>query len=280
MIKLLRNSPKLIKKRWLLSVLGLFTTIFISSTAVKTRAVNFIGDFETGDFSGWRQELCCQHSAQVVSSPTRSGEYAARFTLYKEDALAANSRRAELKLDPVPANSEQWYALSIFVPQEYASDPSYDIITQWAGRPDFNLGEDWRQPIIALSIRDNRFRLSNRWDSKTITTNETRSGEVGWDLGAVVKEQWVDWVFHVKWSYGSDGLLEVWKNGKLVVKKVGPNTYNDLTGPYIKVGIYKPQWKVKPELSRTTKRVIYLDEVRVGDAGASYDDVVPRSRFN
>ena len=82
-------------------------------------------------------------------------------------------------------------------------------------------------------------------------------------------------MFHVKWSHKSDGLLEVWKDGKLVVRKTGPNTYNDKRGPFLKMGIYKPQWKSKPELSKVTKRVIYFDEVRVGDASASYEDVVP-----
>ena len=50
---------------------------------------------------------------------------------------------------------------------------------------------------------------------------------------------WTDWVFHVKWSYGPDGVLEVWKNSQKIVTKSGPNTFNDARGPYMKMGIYK-----------------------------------------
>ena len=39
-------------------------------------------------------------------------------------------------------------------------------------------------------------------------------------------------MFHIKWSYGSDGLTDVWENGTKVISRAGPNTYNDETGNY------------------------------------------------
>jgi len=52
------------------------------------------------------------------------------------------------------------------------------------------------------------------------------------------RERKVDrWVFHIKWSHKPDGLLEVWKDGKLVVRKTGPNTYNDERVPFLKWGL-------------------------------------------
>jgi len=82
-------------------------------------------------------------------------------------------------------------------------------------------------------------------------------------------------VFHVKWSHKSDGILQVWKDGQLIVDKKGPNTYNDQVGPYFKIGVYKPDWKENPQASNTDKRVLYFDQVRIGDNNAGYSAVTP-----
>jgi predicted transcriptional regulator len=96
------------------------------------------------------------------------------------------------------------------------------------------------------------------------------------NLGKYETGLWTDWVFHVKWSWESDGLLEVWKNGKKVIHYEGPIGYNDRRGVYFKTGIYKWVWKMTPERdhSTTTKRVTYVDEVRIGNENATYQDVV------
>ena len=276
------NSATSQKKLLLRLALGIAAPIALLSTpacagfftSVASSNI-FTGNFEKGDFSGWQQEVCCDYSAQIVSSPKRAGRYATKFKLYKTDPDVSSSRRAELRLKPVPANSERWYGFSVFVPQEYAKDRSYEIITQWAALPDFDLGETWRTPVLTLSIKNDQFRVSNRWDFKPVNVIFKEAGSQGWNLGTIAKGQWTDWVFHVKWSHKPDGLIEVWKNGKLVVSKAGPNNYNDKRGPFLKMGIYKPDWKYNNK-SKTTERVIYFDEVRIGDARANYKDVVPR----
>lgn len=76
-------------------------------------------------------------------------------------------------------------------------------------------------------------------------------------------------VYHIKFSHKSDGKLEVWKNGIKVINYKGPNSYNDKYFPYFKAGIYKRKWY------KISKRVVYLDEVRVGNKKATYKDVAP-----
>ena len=82
-------------------------------------------------------------------------------------------------------------------------------------------------------------------------------------------------MFHIRWSYEDEGLLEVWKDGRKVVTQKGPNTYNDLRGNYFKIGVYKWDWKNRPETSRVERRVLYHDEVRIGGPSARYEDVAP-----
>lgn len=283
------NSATPQKKLWLRLALGATAGLVLLSTSVwadilltaTARPNIFTSNFEEGDFSKWRKELCCQHSVQIVSSPTRAGEHAVKFTLKKGDPFVASSKRAELRLGTVPANSEQWYGFSNYLPKDWVNDPSFEITAQFHNRPDLSLGEEWRSPALTLAIYKDRWRVGNRWDPKRVTKKKnprTEGGSEGWYVGNIEKGKWTDWVFHIKWSHKHDGLLEVWKDGKLVVRKTGPNTYNDEKGPFLKMGIYKPHWKSKPERSKATKRVIYFDEVRVGNASASYKAVVPRSR--
>jgi len=77
-----------------------------------------------------------------------------------------------------------------------------------------------------------------------------------------------DWVFHIKVSYGSDGLLEVWRDGGRVVSHQGPNCYNDQGGPFLKVGLCKPYWKNRSVADPIEQRAINIDEFKVGDQAA------------
>lgn len=271
------NSATPQKKRSLRFALGVAALSVLLNTLVKASPNIFTGDFEEGDFSKWKKELCCKHSAEIVSSPTRAGEHAVKFTLKKDDPIVASSKRAELRLGTVPANSEQWFGFSVFFPSNYQKDPSAEIVYQWHEKPDKHLGETWRTPPLYLKTQKGNLYLQRRWDSNQVTKNNEPEGKETIELGPYKTGVWTDFVFHIKWSHKSDGLLEVWKDDKRVVRKTGPNTYNDERGPYFKIGIYKFDWKKNSFKSNTTQRVIYFDEVRVGDANSSYKDVDPQT---
>ncbi|AFY86261.1 polysaccharide lyase [Chroococcidiopsis thermalis] len=243
------------------------------SSKVKSDTLVFLSDFESG-YSEWGTELCCNYSAEIVNSPIRAGNQAIKFTLKKEDARLYGVKRAELKLGEVPPDSEIWYGFSVFLPSDYQQDPSSEIIAQWHDLPDKNLGEKWKSPALSLSTKDGKFILNRKWDSKRVTV--VPEGKEVVDLGLYQTGKWTDFVFRVKWSSGSNGRLEVWQDGKLVVSRNGPNNYNDARGPYLKIGIYKGDWKNYPDKSTISERELYFDEVRVGDANARYEDIAPR----
>lgn len=290
MVKLLHNSVKSlkIKKPWLLLTLGLTTTILILLTAAGKEPVIFTGDFETRDFSGWKQDFCCEHSGEIVSSPTRGGNYAAKLTLNRDDPVVKKGKRVELKRYGAGRTgskdlygfsvlgSENWYGFSIYLPNDWVEDTAPDIVTQWHDRPDFWFGENWKRPSLSISIDGKNWSIGNVWDPKLVTKDSNIAGQERLWSGAIKKGAWTDWVFHVKWSHKSDGLIEIWKDGKLIVNKRGPSTYNDLLVPYLKIGSYKYTWKSNKPPSIVNQRVIYFDELRIGDASASYEDVVPR----
>jgi hypothetical protein len=75
-------------------------------------------------------------------------------------------------------------------------------------------------------------------------------------------------VYHVRYSYGADGRIEVWMDGKRVVTYEGPTASRDGADRfYHKVGLYRDRWK--------EPMTMYVDNYTMGN---SFDEVDP-SRF-
>jgi hypothetical protein len=233
----------------------------------------FLGDFEKGDLSGWR---ISGNSPTITSFPTRAGKYAMKTSLDRHKDKVPY--RTEVSGPRGEVGEEYWYGFSIFLPKDYVTDNIWEIVAQWHGSPDFDIGENWRNPVMALSTNGGKWTLLNRWDAKR-NTFESGKREYGgtkrYDFGAYKTEVWTDWVIHVKWSYQDDGILEIWKGGEKVVDQKGPNTFNDAKGPYFKMGIYKGWKDPKRPGDAVSKRVLYHDEFRMAGAGANYKSVAP-----
>lgn len=88
--------------------------------------------------------------------------------------------------------------------------------------------------------------------------------EIGIIVGSPIKKgRWFDFVEHIKWSHGSDGIRELWENGV----KVG--TYHGQTLPI------KSRFEYRAGLYEGTRvannRTIYIDNQRVGMSYAAVD---------
>ena len=103
------------------------------------------------------------------------------------------------------------------------------------------------------------------WADSAINTNATVSGIKYFDLGNFEVDVWTDWVFHIFFSYKNNGVIQVWKNDKLMLNYSGPNYYNDQKGPYFKIGIYKSQWMLKKSRSIVNQRVFFVDDVKISN---------------
>lgn len=261
------------------ALLGLLL-LTAGSAAAK---VSFTEGFEGTEFAGWGKELPGPAAGRIVASPVRSGKGAARFECTRDQPIVANSKRAEItRHGSGGANNENrdcWFGWSLYLPADWQIDPqSPEIVTQWHEQPDIELGEDWRSPPLALLVRGDRWLFDVRWDSKPVTDGNTPEGREDVPAGTIDRGAWTDWVLHVRWSYRGDGLLEVWKNGEKVVNRRGPNCYNDRKETYFKTGVYKWDWKSNPQRSVVDRRVLYVDEIRWGDATSSYEEVAPHGK--
>ena len=234
----------------------------------------FIGDFEKGQLTGWR---ISGNAPQVTNRPVRAGQYAMKTLLNRNKDKV--SYRTEVSGPGSEVGKEYWYGFSILLPDDYVPDKVWEIVAQWHGVPDFKIGENWRNPVMALSTTGGKWDLVSRWDAKENTFEGGKrayGGTKKYNLRPYRTGVWTDWVVHVKWSYESDGLLEVWKNGEKVVEQEGPNTFNDKKGPYFKMGLYKGWENPNSPSDAVSSRILYHDEFCMAGSGASYDDVAPR----
>jgi hypothetical protein len=114
-----------------------------------------------------------------------------------------------------------------------------------------------------------KWKLTSRWEEGM---KEWLLNNVSEDVG-----HWTDWVIHYKPSYGSQGVLEVWKNGQRVAQRIGPNTYRSTVGPYFKMGLYLGWQDRNCCDDKKSEKVVYHDALRIASGPeAGYTDVVPQ----
>ncbi len=237
------------------------------------KALLFISDFEDRGLKNWRAS---GNPPGIVEKPARAGTHAMKSSLDRYGDRYPN--RTEVSGPRAEIGGEYWYGFSIFLPEDYVPDEIWEIVAQWHSVPDFEIGEKWRNPVIALSTTGGRWGWVNRWDAKrnTFQTGQRQYGGIRqYDLGPYETGVWTDWVVHVRWSYGQDGLVEVWKNGQKVINQSGPNAFNDAHGPFFKMGLYKGWGDPKKGGDAVSRRLVYHDEFRMGGADATYQDVAP-----
>jgi len=236
-----------------------------------------VSTFETAaDFDKWTKEICRPDALTITREVARKGKGSARFEFAKTDVLNYDGYvRAEIHQGSETDN-ERWYGFSNYLPADFGPDELAENIAQWHEIPDWDLGENWRSPPIAMGILKDRYYVKVLWAAAPVNSNRTKDGEKVIDLGPVDKQQWNDWVFHIRFSWKEDGILEVWKNKEKVLSMQGPNSFNDKYYPYFKIGIYKWGWKGWASYSQEDKRVLFYDEVRIGNQFSSLEEVSPR----
>lgn len=206
-------------------------------------------------------------SVNGVNAPVKSGTGAVRFELRKTDATTSNttSARSELTLKYAPGSYyESWMGFSVYLPSaSYGTDQAADIIHQIHA----NNGES---PPFAIQTQNGKWQVAYNWDNGGSVQYHTI------DLGIPYeKDQWVDFVYHIKLSKGTDGFIELWKNGVKIWTYNGQTQYTNVSGNnFYRIGIYKWAW-TQGIASSQTVRVAYYDEVRIGNANATYNDVAP-----
>lgn len=243
----------------------------------------FFESFENGSLDSISGvEAAGPENVMVVRQNAASGNYALKVRLNRTDPVVAGSKRAEIaKMDMGGLGREYWYAFSVYIPPDFIFDKYMEIIAQWHVAPDANLGEVWRSPPLSLKITGGEhFAVSNRWDPKPATVGNDPRPEGGMDdnmgLGKIRKGEYQDFVFHVKWSSGADGILEIYREDVMIFQRFGPNTYNDQSPHFMKLGVYKGAYLSDTDYGNTQFREYYFDDIKVFTQDEILADILPK----
>ena len=232
----------------------------------------FENSFESGVINEQQQWLIDSKkecSITVDSSMARAGSSSARFE-------SGSGARCEIlpwfysnfisRQLREPYDEDRWYAFSVYLEEDWEYNENNEVIAQWHASKDVFLKEpSGRGPPLALRILGNVWRITYGWDSDFRSKEGAKAIYPLW-VGDIEPGKWTDWVFHVRWTrWGKDGLVQVWKDDVMIANYEGPIGYNDIRGNYLKLGSYHPR----------TERLVYIDEVRVGDEDENYQTMKP-----
>jgi hypothetical protein len=208
---------------------------------------------------GWdNDQHCCDYSLKQSPAKFTEGSKALRLEVKLTDPQTKSSIRSELVQAAEGAGAERWYGFNMFL-ENWVDDNAGESVFQW--HPDNSTGT----ATASLWTSGGRYVFETNSSGRNL-------GSEYIDLGPILNNQWMSWVIHVKWATDNSGILQVWKNGALVIDKPHAVTAPP-EGTYFKLGINKFGWGIQP--SSVTERVLYFDEVRIGNENAKYEDVKP-----
>lgn len=214
------------------------------------------------DFT-WKQ-FSSSHSFGTSSNVKFQGDKSGKFELRYDDQFKGSSGIRSEVLFPIQNQRERWYSFAVNFPSDgFQKDRDTEIISQWHQ-------EGMGSPSASLNVRNDRLILI----VGNVQTGSSNKDNI--DLGQVPKNSWNELIFHYVHSNGSDGLIEVWQNGKKILTRKGGNIYRG-TLPKWKIGLYKWTWANKK--TDVSKRILYYDNVRMGNQNASFYDMTSTGKL-
>ena len=142
-------------------------------------------------------------------------------------AGSGTNERTDLTLGPSSSycnqGQEEWWAHSVIFPPSYVMPPQ-SAGWNWGVVFDFHHTGSTGQPNFEIASVPTGLEL-NVSGGPTIVNGPTDPGYYSVTIGVVTPNVWYNFMYHIKWSSGSDGLFQAWLNGQQVMSYSGPNLY-------------------------------------------------------
>lgn len=204
------------------------------------------------DASKLYKQACCSYSITQSKSIVRSGDGSFRAEVRGGDPESSGGYRAEL-ITSAPALKEAWYGYSVYFENWSACSSCGEHA------PQLHPANSSGSAVFGVYTDKNTWhvRLNPEGDESAFTLKNTLP---------IKSNVWHDVVLHFIWDRTA-GRIEMWINSEKYVDYTGATlTMSGL--PYWKTGINR--WNIKG-----VNRVLYFDNVRIGNANATYKDVAP-----
>ena len=222
-------------------------------------------DGNLGIYKTVRKEGSGENGSHVITNQyARSGSSSMKITLPAATSAGTVGRyQLVANMPDGEAGQDRWYGFSILLGSDWdlsqvADNRDYflnGIGFRYTGTsvngPGSNVEADVVRGVASLGTGTN---LAN-------TVGATDYGRQS--LGTLVKGRWIDLVYHIKWSTGSDGFREVWRDGVSAGRYAGATLGTDSPFEH-RMGFYEG---VGVDQTRT----LYVDNHRVGTSYAAVD---------
>lgn len=243
-------------------LLLVFFTLCAAFSSVNAATMTFDNGFESGNFSGYTLHL--NGGTATTSSLAAAGKYSGKFELIRN--LSKDTFRAEANLaggkGDLAFNTEYWLSMT-YRYEDWAKDYDSDGAPIQIHRRPSAWGGNCGGQVPAAKVAP--FYIETQNDVMEIVTY---GGVTNWS-GPVVKNKWINVVFHFDIGWDSNGYVEAWKDGVKLFRRTGKlHDQYDLCGkpwgmPFAKIGIYKWNWKVGRPATQSSRRTLLIDKVRV-----------------
>jgi hypothetical protein len=205
----------------------------------------------------------------VARFEVREGDYAGDFDRVPNEHGILTSRSEITERFKAKMSETYWYSFRTFIPEDFPIEDNRLVIAQWHASDEDG---EATSPPLTVYYRDGDLLIRARHSDKdkilkdddTIKVNLYRQENFS-------RGQWHDFIFQVKWSYETDGMVNMWIDGKQVVEYQGGVGYKDEQGPYFKFGAYRDEEYMvenaqghKTKVRATDPYVIYHDDYRRG----------------
>lgn len=212
--------------------------IFAAGTVTAgTSSSNSISPLATWSCEFLNSATDCGFSLQAASAnrATNAGPGvdvptgAALTTLPGDSNIAGSGTNERTDLSLAPSSSycnqgqEEWWAHSVMFPPSYVMPPQ-SAGWNWGVVFDFHHTGSTGQPNFEVASVPTGLEL-NVAGGLSIVNLPTDPGYFSVTLGPVTPNVWYNFMYHIKWSSGSDGLFQAWLNGQQVMNYSGPNLY-------------------------------------------------------
>lgn len=208
------------------------------------------GDFGSG--------LYAPGAIKISNAYARSGKHSVEITVHEGDvdqAGDANTRVERAELDSghrALRGRDVWYGFSFLVPKGFPIVDTRLVVSSCKQ-------SDVSRPIFAQRFTGGRHSL----------TVESHGRKKTYELPDITFDRWVDMIYHVRYSTGKDGLVEVWVNGKRVVDYSGPTAESSAKDAfYNKIGLYRDRMK--------EPMTMYFDNYTLGSSRNAVDPAKKR----
>jgi hypothetical protein len=232
--------------------------------------VYYNNGFESGNLNGF---ACSGNCPKVDKSVVAGGKYSGNFDLtrsmdtpYRTEVVLTNTPKFQFE-------KEYWLGFN-YRYEDWAID--YD--SEMAPFQIHNTPDSWTRKCGSQAA----------WGTAPFFMGSSNDVAGFYTYGGkklsnytIKKKTWYSVVVHFRMSKGTTGYIEAWINGTKIGQVNGQNVpVLDVCGypmkePYFKMGIYKWNWKVGRPATGSSRRQLFIDNLKLAIGADGYNQVAP-----